>query len=331
LPYPHVNSGSKSYPVFYGSYIGDAFGGLEVQRGQRGRQEVKVIVRYQNESRKYIQDLLQTRIVAPNGKRIPLTAIAEVHYDNQPASVYRKNGLKTIAVKATLDKKEISPSEAYAYIEEHIAPDLLARFPDIQFGGNDEIGEMKAGLKKALVVIFLLIYVLLAIPLKSYWQPFVIMSVIPFGFVGAAIGHGLMGHTLSVLSFFGMLAAMGIVINDSLVMLTRYNQFLEEDMAISEALIKAGTSRFRPIFLTTVTTVCGLLPLLTETSEQAQYLIPAAISLAFGELFATPITLCLIPLLIKIAEDVTLFFGFSKEKNDIQTLSNHTQSPNQEI
>ncbi|MGL1932286.1 MAG: efflux RND transporter permease subunit [Desulfotalea sp.] len=298
------------------SSIGDAFGGLEVQRVQRGSEEVKVIVRYQNEKRKYIQDLLQTRIVAPNGKRIPLTAIAKVFYDNQPVSVYRKNGLKTIEVTAKLDKKELSPTEAYDLIQEQIAPDIIEKYPDIHFGGDDEITEMKGGLKKALIVIFMLIYVLLAIPLKSYWQPIIIMSVIPFGFVGAAIGHGLMGHTLSVLSFFGMLAAMGIVINDSLVMLTRYNQLREENMPTNEALIKAGSSRFRPIFLTTVTTVCGLLPLLTETSEQAQYLIPAAISLAFGELFATPITLCLIPLLVKISEDFTRFFGFMQKTNN---------------
>ena len=122
---------------------------------------------------------------------------------------------------------------------------------------------------------------------------------------------------MSVLSFFGMLAAMGIVVNDSLVMLTRYNQFREENVPIGEALIQAGSSRFRAIFLTTVTTVCGLLPLLTETSEQAQYLVPAAISLAFGELFATPITLCLIPLLIKMADDVTGYFGFSSKSRKV--------------
>ena len=295
--------------------IGDSFGGVEVQRVQRDREEVKVMVQYERESRKYIQDLLQTRVVTANGKRIPLTAIAEVYYDKQPAAVSRRNGSKTIQVKAKLDKEEVSAAEAFAHIKEKIEPSLVRRYPGITiFGAGEleEMSEMKGGLKKAMLIIFLLIYVLLAIPLKSYWQPFVIMSVIPFGFVGAAIGHGVTGHSLSVLSFFGMLAAMGIVINDSLVMLTRYNQFRQENMPTCEALIQAGTSRFRAIFLTTVTTVCGLLPLLTETSEQAQYLIPAAISLAFGELFATPITLCLIPLLIKIAEDVAGFFGYSK-------------------
>lgn len=296
------------------SGIGDSFGGLEIQRTQRDGEELKVFVQYEEERRKYVQDLLQTKVAAPNGEWIPLTAVAEVYYDYQPAAVYRKNGLKTIQVKAKLDKKEVSASEAFDYVKKTVEPKMKRRFPGTQINGAGEIeemAEMKGGLIKALLVIFLLIYVLLAVPLKSYWQPFVIMSVIPFGFVGAAIGHGLTGHTLSVLSFFGMLAAMGIVINDSLVMLTRYNQFRDEGVATKEALIVAGTSRFRAIFLTTVTTVCGLLPLLTETSEQAQYLIPAAISLAFGELFATPITLCLIPLLIKTADDVSQFFGFA--------------------
>ncbi len=299
------------------SSIGDSFGGFEIQRVQRDGEELKVMVRYEKEQRRYIQNLLQTKVAAPNGTRIPLTAIAELRYDNQPAEVYRKNGLKTITIKAKLDKKVISGSEAFTFINEQVEPTLKRRFPGIKVRGAgelEEMSEMKGGLKKALIVILLLIYVLLAVPLKSYWQPLIIMSVIPFGFVGAAIGHGLTGHPLSVLSFFGMLAAMGIVINDSLVLLTRYNQFRGEGVIIGDALIKAGTSRFRAIFLTTVTTVCGLLPLLTETSEQAQYLIPAAVSLAFGVLFATPITLCLVPLLIKISDDVVRFFGFSKEK-----------------
>ncbi len=165
-------------------------------------------------------------------------------------------------------------------------------------------------MKRALIMILILIYALLAVPLKSYWQPLVIMSVIPFGFVGAAIGHWITGFPLSVLSFFGMLAVMGVVVNDSLVMLTRFNEICAEGRPLRESLVMAGGSRFRAIILTTVTTVCGLMPLLLETSEQAQYLIPAAISLAWGELFATPVTLFIIPVLIHIANDGIAFFSF---------------------
>lgn len=144
----------------------------------------------------------------------------------------------------------------------------------------------------------MLIYILLAVPLKSYWQPLIIMAVIPFGFAGAIFGHGIMGLPVSILSLFGMMAMTGIVINDSLVLITRFNDFYRSGMPLKDALIQSATNRFKAVFLTTVTTVCGLLPLLSESAEQAQYLKPAAVSLVFGELFATSITLIIIPVLL---------------------------------
>ncbi|MCG8490327.1 MAG: efflux RND transporter permease subunit, partial [Sneathiellales bacterium] len=156
--------------------------------------------------------------------------------------------------------------------------------------------------------------VLMAVPLKSYWQPFVILAIVPFGFIGAAVGHLIMSLPLSLLSFFGMLALTGVVINDSLVMMTRYNQNREEGSNITAALQNAGISRFQAIFLTTATTVIGLLPLLSETSEQAQYLIPAAVSLAFGELFSTALMLLLVPVLIAIVEDFKVLIGNAVSK-----------------
>ncbi|MGI9507703.1 MAG: efflux RND transporter permease subunit, partial [Geminicoccaceae bacterium] len=181
------------------------------------------------------------------------------------------------------------------------------RYPSITVAGGgelEEIGEIRGGLLRAFLIAAVLIYVLMAVPLKSYWQPFVILTIVPFGFVGAAIGHLIMGVSLSLLSFFGMLALTGVVVNDSLVMITRYNQALDRGLPIGEALKEAGIGRFLAIFLTTATTVIGLLPLLTETSEQAQYLIPAAVSLAYGELFATALMLILVPVLIAIVEDL---------------------------
>lgn len=154
----------------------------------------------------------------------------------------------------------------------------------------------------------MLIYVLLAVPLKSYWQPFVILAIVPFGFIGAAMGHLIMDLPLSLLSFFGMLALTGVVVNDSLVMMTRYNQGRESGFSVTAALQDAGTGRFNAIFLTTATTVIGLVPLMSETSEQAQYLIPAAASLAYGELFATLLMLVLVPVLIAIIEDFKQMF-----------------------
>ncbi len=288
------------------SQIGDAFGGLEVQRIQRDADEVKVYVRYKEKRRRYMQDILETRIQTQQGEWLPLSLVARIETGYVPSSLNRQNGRRVVQVRASLDKTQISATEAFGWIQQDVVPGLQALYPELTVQGAgelEEIGEVRGGLRKALFVILILIYALLAVPLKSYWQPLVIMSVIPFGFVGAAIGHGIMGHPLSVLSFFGMLAVTGVVVNDSLVMLTRFNEMRRDGASLQEALVMAGGSRFRPIVLTTVTTVCGLTPLLSETSEQAQYLIPAAISLAWGELFATPITLFIIPVLISIGED----------------------------
>jgi len=291
--------------------IGDAFGGLEVQRIQRNIDEVKVYVKYRKQRRRYTRDILDTRIQTAQGRWLPLSLVATIETGYVPSSVYRQGGQHVVQLRATLEKKHISPSEAFSWIQKKIAPHLQSLYPELtikQAGELEEMGEMQGGMKRALIMILILIYALLAIPLKSYWQPLVIMSVIPFGFVGAAIGHWITGLPLSVLSFLGMLAVMGVVVNDSLVMLTRFNDIRSDGQSLQESLIMAGASRFRAIILTTVTTVCGLMPLLLETSEQAQYLIPAAISLAWGELFATPITLLIIPVLISIANDCKSFF-----------------------
>lgn len=179
-------------------------------------------------------------------------------------------------------------------------------------GELEEIGELKDDMKRALVMILLLIYALLAVPLKSYWRPLVIMSVIPFCFVGAVIGHLITGTSLFILSFFSMMVVTGVVVNDSLVMMTRFNNLQQRDENLQTSLLQAGGCLFRAIFLTTVTTVCGLMPLLFKTSEQAHYLIPAALSIAWGELFTTPVTLIIVPVLIKVGDDLAFFKKINK-------------------
>lgn len=291
--------------------IGNAYGGLEVQRIRRGSDEVKVRVQLAAENRRYIGDLLRTPIRLPSGDFVNLLHVATVESGYAPTTVYRENGRRVVQIKASLDREVVAPSEAFAWIESQIVPEVATRYPGVQIRGAgelEEIDEMGSGLKRALVMIVILIYALLAIPLKSYTQPLVIMSVVPFGFVGAILGHLVMGFPLSVLSFFGMLAVMGIVVNDSLVLLTRYHEIREEGTPVNHAMIEAGRSRFRAIVLTTMTTVLGLVPLLSETSEQALYLVPAAISLAFGELVATPITLFIVPILVAIKNDIALLF-----------------------
>ncbi len=296
--------------------IGDGFGGLEIQRLQRGTEEVRAVIRYQQQQRQYLSDLYSSRIRTEDGRWLPLLAVADIETGYSQGEIRRQNGRRAVQVRASLEKEQIGTEELYVRMQETLVPDLKRKYPGVTIGGVgelEEIGEMKTGLKKGLVMILVLIFALLAIPLKSYWQPLVIMSVIPFGFAGAVIGHKIAGIPLSVLSFFGMLALAGVVVNDSLVMLTRYNQLRCEGVPQAPALLQAGTSRFRAILLTTVTTVSGLAPMLLETSEQAQYLIPAAVSLAYGELFATPLTLVLVPLLICIGEDVKgLLSGMKK-------------------
>jgi len=287
--------------------IGNAFGGLEVQRIQRGTEEVKVVVKYRQDRRRYIRDLFSTRIRTHSGQWVPLSLVADIESGYVPSAIVRQDKKRVVQVKANLDKEIISAAEALTLIQEDITPQLQRLYPQLTIkaaGEIEDMGEMTGGMIRALVMVLILIYALLAVPLKSYWQPFVIMSVIPFGAVGGVIGHWVMGFPLSVLSFFGMLAVTGVVVNDSLVLLSRFNDVSADSPSCSQALMTAGNSRFRAIILTTLTTVCGLLPLLSETSEQAQYLIPAAISLAWGELLATPVTLFIVPVLIHIGHDV---------------------------
>lgn len=298
-------------PADLASQIGAAYGGFEIDRFQRGIDEVKLKLIYGKKQRQYIYQLLESNITLEDGSLIPLTSVADINSTYSSGFIRRENSQRTVEIHAALDKENVSSQAIFTSLQEKVIKNIKLEFPDIKVtvGGElEEEGEMRGGLKKALIIVLLLIYTLLAIPLKSYWKPFVIMSVIPFGFAGAVAGHLIADIPLSLLSFFGMLALTGIVVNDSLVMLTRFNSLLSEGKPLNNALMLAGTSRFRAVFLTTATTVCGMIPLLLETSEQAQYLIPAAVSLAYGELFATVITLLLIPLLMNIAYDIKGLF-----------------------
>ena len=294
------------------SQIGYGFGGSEVARVRRDGSEVRVIVQNARAARDTIDDLTQTRLRSTTGAWVPLMAVAEIEGTYAAGAVTRRDGKRMNTVSASIDRGVVAPEEVGQAVFEQVVPDLSARFPSVEVvaaGELEEMGEIRGGLVNALILAAVLIYVLMAVPLKSYWQPFVILSIVPFGFVAAAVGHMIMGVSLSLLSFFGMLALTGVIVNDCLVMMTRYNQAREAGKDVSDALHEAGIGRFRAIFLTTATTVIGLTPLLTETSEQAQYLIPAAVSLAFGELFGTTLMLILVPVLIAIAEDVIALFG----------------------
>ncbi|MEM7216678.1 MAG: efflux RND transporter permease subunit [Pseudomonadota bacterium] len=304
------------------SQIGNAFGGVEVQKISRTGNEVRVVVQNQRTARDTIDDLNKTWLRSRNGEWIPFQSVAEVRGDYVSGYVHRQNGKRVNTMAASINRGTVAPEEVWQSVTQDLSPLLAEKYPSVKLqpaGELEEIGEIQGGMLEALLLAAVLIYVLMAVPLKSYWQPFVILAIVPFGFIGAAFGHLLMGLPLSVLSFFGMLALTGVVINDSLVLITRYNQARDSGLSVTDALHDAGMGRFRAIFLTTVTTVVGLSPLLLETSEQAQYLIPAAVSLAFGELFATALMLILVPVLIAITEDVKSFNQPAAGKANVST------------
>ncbi|WP_305984011.1 efflux RND transporter permease subunit [Roseibium sp. MMSF_3544] len=297
--------------------IGHAFGGGEAQRIQRGSSEVRVVVRNARDARDRIEDLMTLRLKSEKGDWIALSSIAEIEARYVSEKIQRRNGDLVAVVLADVNREIVSPEEIGQWLFDGFIQELEAQYPGIsidQGGELEDIGEMRGGLLRAVIIACLLIYILMAVPLKSYFKPLIIMSVVPFGFVGAVIGHAVMDLPFSLLSFFGVLALIGVVVNDSLVMMTFYVQAREQGARHDEAVFNCGVARFQAIFLTTATTVAGLLPLLSETSEQARYLIPAAVSLAYGEIFATLITLILIPVLLTIANDIRgLVFGKAPE------------------
>ncbi|NOH35975.1 efflux RND transporter permease subunit [Vibrio chagasii] len=279
---------------------GEAFGEREVHRLLENGQETKVLLQYPRGERRTLAQLQQAIIMLPSGGSVMMGDIAEFRHEQEPQVVYRRDREQVINLYWKQNRDVQSPEKTREQLEDTIES-LHLQYPSvtIKAGGEfEEIGEVSDGFKSAMILTLLMLYILLAVPLKSYWQPMIIMAVIPFGFAGAIFGHYLMDLPISILSMFGMMAMTGIVINDSLVLITRFNAEYRQGVPLQKALVIAGTSRLRAIFLTTITTVCGLLPLLSETAEQAQYLKPAAVSLVFGELFATAVTLILIPVLL---------------------------------
>ena len=289
-----------------GRQVRQAFYGEEAQRIQRGKDELKVMVRYPKDERRSIADLQNMRIRTPQGDEVPFEDVAEMSFGTSYSSISRLNRKRTITVSADLDPDVVESGEIVKTIAEDYIPQLLANYPGINYGlegASEEQVNLLRNLSIASIAALFLIYALIAIPLHSYAQPLVIMSVIPFGIIGAVIGHMVMGESLSMFSLFGLVALAGVVVNDSLIMIDFINKARRRGVAIRQAVVDSGTQRFRAIVLTSVTTAVGLLPIITEGSLQAQTVIPMAISLGFGILFATAITLFLIPSLYLLQED----------------------------
>ncbi len=289
-----------------GRQVRQAFYGEEAQRIQRGKDELKVMVRYPLEDRRSIADLENMRIRTPAGDEVPFGSVADVTFGNSYSRISRLNRERTITVSADIDPLIVEPGKLVTEISEEYIPALLSRYPGVVYGlegASKEEQDFIANLTVASIAALFLIYALIAIPLHSYSQPLVIMSVIPFGLIGAVIGHIIMGKAISMFSLFGLVALSGVVVNDSLIMVDFMNKAREEGVPLRQAVIDSGTQRFRAIILTSFTTAAGLLPIMFETSVQASSVIPMAISLSYGILFATAITLFLVPSLYMLQID----------------------------
>ncbi|KAA1173778.1 efflux RND transporter permease subunit [Marinobacter salinexigens] len=283
-----------------------AFSGQVVQRFQRNSDEIEVKVRYPEEARQNPTDVLSARIRTDDGTVMPLSSVATVEYGYTRDTITRIDGKRALYISADVDKDSMSSTELVANLQQNLVPELERQYPglDISFAGEaEQQAETQSSMTEVFIIAMLVIYMLLAIPLKSYIQPVLIMTAIPFGVVGAILGHWMNDLPMSILSFNGIIALSGVVVNDSLLLVSRYNELRPGADHPLEAIGQACRSRLRAVLLTSLTTFAGLAPLLTETSTQAQFLIPAAVALGYGIMFATVITLILIPVLVAIQHD----------------------------
>jgi multidrug efflux pump subunit AcrB len=284
-----------------------AFYGAEALRLQRDQDEVKVMVRYPEAERKSLGDVEQMRIRTPDGSEVPFSEVAEVKMEQGYASIQRAQRLRVIKVTADVDENVANANEVRGLLESRFLPQLKARYLGLRYameGEGKEQQESLADVVQGFIIALFLIYALLAIPFKSFAQPLVVMAAIPFGMVGAVAGHLIMGLNLSILSLFGIVGLAGVVVNDSLVLVHAANRLRSQGATVHDAITQAGALRFRAIILTSLTTFAGLIPMILERSLQAQFLIPMAVSLGFGVLFATGITLLLVPCGYVVLEDV---------------------------
>jgi multidrug efflux pump subunit AcrB len=287
--------------------VRQAFYGEEAQRIQRGRDDVRVMVRYPEDERRSLANLEEMRIRTARGGEVPFAVAGFAEPGRGFASIRRVDRRRAINVTADIDPEKTNAREVMTSLRSELLPRVMADFDGVRYsleGEQREQQETLSGLLRGFGIALLVIFALLAIPFKSYLQPLIVMSAIPFGILGAVGGHVIMGINLTALSLFGITALTGVVVNDSLVMVDFINRAYRGGMPLKEAIVQAGSARFRPIVLTSLTTFAGLLPLILERSVQAQFLIPMAVSLAFGVLFATFITLILVPLGYRILEDV---------------------------
>ncbi|MBT8180740.1 MAG: efflux RND transporter permease subunit [Eudoraea sp.] len=284
------------------------FFGTQAQRFQRGQDEIRVWVRYDRDNRSSITDLDEMRIVTPNGSRIPLKEIATYTILRGDVAINHLDGQREIQLSSDLkDAKKVSSTDVMTEIRTEIMPEILAKYPTVTpsyEGQNREAGKLLGSLQFVGLTVLFLIYITIAFTFRSFSQPLMLLLMIPFSFTAVAWGHWIHDFPINILSMLGIIALIGIMVNDGLVLIGKFNTNLRNGMTFDDAIYDAGRSRFRAIFLTSVTTIAGLAPLMLEQSRQAQFLIPMAISIAYGIAFATVLTLVMLPIFLSFSNKV---------------------------
>jgi len=291
--------------------VRSGFFGFQAQRFQRGQDEIRVWVRYKKDDRSSIKDLDDMWIIAPSGSKVPFSEIATYKIERGDVAINHLEGKREIQLTADLRSPDESATDVLDDVRNRIMPELLSKYPTVSAlyeGQNREASKTIDSLKLVGPIILILIYMVIAFTFRTYSQPFLLMIMIPFSLIGVAFGHFVHGFQINILSWLGIIALIGIMVNDGLVLIGKFNGYLKEGMKYNEALVQAGKSRFRAIFLTSLTTIAGLAPLLLEGSRQAQFLKPMAVSISYGIGIATVLTLVMLPLLLSVSNSIKVFF-----------------------
>ncbi len=294
--------------------VRSAYYGDEVMRLQRDRHEVELRVRYPSDQRDSLADFRQIRHRTPDGHVFPITELADVEVARTDSLIYRTDQMRAITISADVDEEQANAMNIVSDLKTSFVPQLIERFPNVNVrwrGQQEQTDESIWSIILGFVLVIGAMYLLLTIEFKSYIQPVLVLSIIPFGFIGAIAGHLWMQLPLTLFSIYGLIALSGIVVNDSIVLIDFINIRLRDGLSIQEAVLDAGRRRFRPVILTSITTIAGVLPILLETQRQALVLIPMATSLAFGLMFATAIVLILAPTLVSMTNH------FSREASGV--------------
>jgi multidrug efflux pump subunit AcrB len=293
------------------SQVRHGFFGFQAQRFQRGQDEIKVWVRYKKEDRSSIKNLDDMWINTPLGNKVPFSEIATYSIKRGQVAINHLEGKREIQVYSELKNIEDSATDAVDNIRENIVPEILSKYPTVSAlyeGQNRDALKTMNSAKATFPIILLLIYITIAFTFRSYDQPLLLMLMIPFSLIGVGWGHYIHGFPINILSALGIIALIGILVNDGLVLIGKFNGYLKDGLKYDQALYKAGLSRFRAIFLTSITTIAGLMPLLWETSRQAQFLKPMAVAISYGIGIATVLTLVMLPLLLSLGNSIKVFF-----------------------